>query len=387
MPNEENINPNITPDLEPIEGEPGWYFDRNTGQTIHESELGGLFDDEPEDEDWDYEEEDDEDDDRRDNDRREKNDKDDEAQEEENPNPENENNPGEGPEGEPGSNPAGEGMPEGGESLAEGGAEAAGEAGAEAAAEAGAELAAETAAEVAAETAVAEAAAVETAAASEGLLAAYFAASPWSEIITFVVILIIVIVVILSFSLMGYGTEGAYGDTATGSASIVDGERDDLARQVLANTNITYDSDINKTDIDPDKCYTAPIDWTGEKCVQKPVLQLLLALANAGFEVNVSSTIRDHPPSINSTSRHLDGMAVDIGNDAIFLDAMKWMTSNLLDTSIAPSQILCAGADNIYGDGVVVPAIDNLSVDDGKIFPGFTSTYVGDHTNHIHVGY
>jgi hypothetical protein len=44
-------------------------------------------------------------------------------------------------------------------------------------------------------------------------------------------------------------------------------------------------------------------------------------------------------------------------------------------------ELLCAG------NGRNDPTVDALSMKGGQVMPGFTSKYVGDHTNHIHVPY
>ncbi len=50
-------------------------------------------------------------------------------------------------------------------------------------------------------------------------------------------------------------------------------------------------------------------------------------------------------------------------------------------TRLAPYELLCAG------NGRNDPTVDALSMKGGQVMPGFTSKYVGDHTNHIHIAY
>lgn len=127
--------------------------------------------------------------------------------------------------------------------------------------------------------------------------------------------------------------------------------------------------------------------------IDTQVMRFYVYMANQGYTFRVSSMVGHHDKYSSSgfVSRHWDGHAIDIDllngqgmDDPAAKDAtIKFMQTihGLRGGDLVPSQVLCAG------NGYVDPEVDNLSMDKGEIFPGFTTQYVGNHINHVHVGY
>lgn len=127
--------------------------------------------------------------------------------------------------------------------------------------------------------------------------------------------------------------------------------------------------------------------------ISTQVLRFYVYMVGQGYTFSVSSMVGHHDKYSSSgyVSRHWDGFALDIdyingqsiddsGTREVTVKFMKTLNS-LIDKDLAPSQLLCAG------NGSIDPGVDALSMDKGKVFAGFTTMYVGDHTNHVHVGY
>jgi hypothetical protein len=303
-----NFQPNSP--LDPIEVD-GRFYDPITGTDVTDQVLNGLPEDDSDAENIGDYLDDDEDYDREENsqDSEEKESGDDDKEE---PGQDQGKESGETNQQEPGEGGDGAGT----ESAPEGAVEAGTEAETEAATEA------MTAASEAAEKAAAEA--ITRAVENEVVEGTSAAAAPEILPIVAAVVVAIVIVVVCAMAFLGFGDDTASGLTP-GGANVRDGDRDTLAAEVLNHPNITFQSNEAR-DIDPAQCYTAPLpDSRMERCVQKPVLQFLLALADSGQTVEVSTLIRDHNymTASGNVSRHSQGLAVDIGNDEAFLEMMK----------------------------------------------------------------
>lgn len=127
--------------------------------------------------------------------------------------------------------------------------------------------------------------------------------------------------------------------------------------------------------------------------IDTQVLRFYVYIVGQGYTISVSSMVGHHDKYSSSgyISRHWDGYAIDIdginGQDVINPAAhdvtikFMQMLNGLVGQDIVPSQLLCAG------NGSVNPEVDSLSMDKGQKAAGFTTKYVGDHTNHVHVGY
>jgi len=127
--------------------------------------------------------------------------------------------------------------------------------------------------------------------------------------------------------------------------------------------------------------------------IDSQVLRLYVYLANQGFTFSVCSMIGGHDKYSNSgnVSRHWEGHAFDVctinGKNVNSTSSTQQVISmmkalnGLIGGDLAPSQSLCAGA------GRKDPQVDALSMDKHVISPGFTGKYVGDHIDHIHIGY
>lgn len=131
--------------------------------------------------------------------------------------------------------------------------------------------------------------------------------------------------------------------------------------------------------------------------VDTQVLRSYVYLVDQGFSFYVSCLVCSHNKysSSGNVSRHWDGHASDIGtingldviNPAAKEVTIKFMQSlnTLADqgSDLTPDQVLC------NGNGRVDPEVDGLSMNDGRLWPGFTLQYVnaGDHQDHVHVGY
>lgn len=127
--------------------------------------------------------------------------------------------------------------------------------------------------------------------------------------------------------------------------------------------------------------------------IDAQVLRFYVYVVNQGYSITVSSMVGHHSKYSSSgfISRHWDGFAADIdyvnsqavddsSSKSTILNFMK-TANGLIGGNLAPSQLLCAGA------GYIDPEVDSFSMDKGVLAPGFTTRYVGNHTNHIHVGY
>lgn len=123
------------------------------------------------------------------------------------------------------------------------------------------------------------------------------------------------------------------------------------------------------------------------------ILRFYVYMVNQGYSLTVSSMVGHHDKYSSSgyVSRHWDGFAADIdyvngqsvdspSSKSTILSFMKTI-NGLIGGDLAPSQLLCAG------NGYIDPEVDSLSMDKGVLAPGFTTKYVGNHTNHVHVGY
>lgn len=130
---------------------------------------------------------------------------------------------------------------------------------------------------------------------------------------------------------------------------------------------------------------------------------LTVIIEQGGFSLSISALCNDHSAGSstgNSVSAHNVGEAVDINfvNKIWLCDAssengvlsLLQYTNGMIGSPLAPSQLLnqgvaagqgCSQADNY------ILANDNLSMDGHKSYPKFTSKFVGDHENHVHVGY
>jgi len=127
--------------------------------------------------------------------------------------------------------------------------------------------------------------------------------------------------------------------------------------------------------------------------IDTKLMQFYVYMVNQGFTFQVESMIGTHSQtsSTGGQSAHWTGHAADISiiNGAVVNQTSARATvlkfvktvNGLIGKDIAPAQLLSAGA------GSIDPEIDALSMNKHQISPGFTTKYVGDHTNHVHVGY
>lgn len=130
---------------------------------------------------------------------------------------------------------------------------------------------------------------------------------------------------------------------------------------------------------------------------------LTVLIEQGGFSLGISALCNDHSVDSstgNSVSAHNVGEAVDINfvNKIWLCDtssengtlSLLQFTNGMIGTQLAPAQLLnqgvAAGEGCSQADNYIV-ANDNLSIDNHKSSPKFTSIYVGDHENHVHVGY
>jgi len=127
--------------------------------------------------------------------------------------------------------------------------------------------------------------------------------------------------------------------------------------------------------------------------IDSQVLRLYVYFVQQGYNFTVCSMIGTHDKYSKSgnVSRHWEGHAFDVcivnGKNVNSTSStqqvvlmMKTM-NNLIGGDLVPHQSLCAGA------GRKDPQVDALSMNKSVIAPGFTGKYVGDHTDHIHIGY
>lgn len=127
--------------------------------------------------------------------------------------------------------------------------------------------------------------------------------------------------------------------------------------------------------------------------IDTQLLRFYVYMVDQGYTFEVSSMIGTHSKfsSSGNISRHWDGHAADISiiNNAVVNQTsakdpvVKFMTTlnGLVGKDIVPRQVLCSGA------GRIDSSVDQLSMDKGEISPGFTAKYVGNHIDHVHVGY
>lgn len=129
--------------------------------------------------------------------------------------------------------------------------------------------------------------------------------------------------------------------------------------------------------------------------IDTQILRSHVYLIEKGFTFYVSCLVCQHKKlSVSQkVSRHWDGFASDIaiinGINVVSPDAKEATLSflralnELEGTDLAPGQVL------INGNGRVDPELDALSMNDGKIWPGFTLQYVDavSHQDHVHLGY
>jgi hypothetical protein len=121
------------------------------------------------------------------------------------------------------------------------------------------------------------------------------------------------------------------------------------------------------------------------------VLQaVLILIEQKGYSLGTFALCSDH--SETGHTRHTYGEAVDISTvngHAVNTDAAEGdvisilrVFNGLIGQPLAPDQLLNQGVGNHY-----IAANDALSMDNHQSSPYFTSKYVGDHEDHIHVGY
>ena len=129
--------------------------------------------------------------------------------------------------------------------------------------------------------------------------------------------------------------------------------------------------------------------------IDTQVLRFYVYMVEQGFTFNVSSMIGTHAKlsASGNVSRHWDGFGIDInvinGQDinnqpaTAKPETIKFMKvlNDLIGGDLVPRQVICAG------NGRNDPEVDALSMNKSVVFPGFSAKYVGDHTDHVHVGY
>lgn len=127
--------------------------------------------------------------------------------------------------------------------------------------------------------------------------------------------------------------------------------------------------------------------------IDTQVMRFYVYMVDQEFTFSISSMVGHHDKfsSSGKVSRHWDGHAIDVAiinglavNNPAAKDAtIKFMqtVNGLRGGDLVPSQLL--GAGNKYVD----PDVDNLSMNGGEIDEGFTTREVGDHIDHVHVGY
>ncbi len=234
-------------------------------------------------------------------------------------------------------------------------------------------------------------AAVGAGAAAEGGTAAAAAGMAAPEILTVVAFLVAFFLIVLLLVGVSWGSpDSADAKETEGGANTTDGTRDELAKLVLDNKYITFQDNTGKIDIGKN-CDTARIGWDpsdykpkgypGQKCIQKSTLQLMLAIADfykdkhPSLRLEISSTIRDHPPSINTSSIHLSGLAFDIGNESTAKDLMPWLYENRKILKIN---------ELIFDNSLIGKGSNTYNVFQGKKHT-YSSSTISEHRNHIHV--
>lgn len=129
--------------------------------------------------------------------------------------------------------------------------------------------------------------------------------------------------------------------------------------------------------------------------ISTQILRSHVYLVEKGFTFYVSCLVCSHNQysSSGNVSRHWDGFGSDVaiinGINVINPDAKEATLgflralNELEGSDLAPDQVL------INGNGRVDPDLDALSMNDGRLWPGFTTQYVNttDHQDHVHIGY
>ena len=128
--------------------------------------------------------------------------------------------------------------------------------------------------------------------------------------------------------------------------------------------------------------------------INNNIWKVMVYLAGQGFSFKIMSMLGTHSQysSSGNVSRHWVGAAIDIqtingaslasGSQAAENNVLKMMSAfRDLPSGQWPDEVIAQGVGSRY-----VAAIDNLGINDGRSAPGFGSA-VGDHMDHIHVGY
>lgn len=129
--------------------------------------------------------------------------------------------------------------------------------------------------------------------------------------------------------------------------------------------------------------------------ISREVLLVMLALIeNEGFSIGTYALCSDHSTYTTSgnISRHVLGKAVDIAS----VNGVNLNNYSALSGTLAVDQYIntligsCLGVDELISCGVggrEVSQLDTLSINNGVSSPGFSCDVVGNHTDHIHIGY